>query len=224
MPTTCPFRVDDNKPCKLVTDHDRYRKTGPCFSLRVLRCITHKKSFTLYPPGHFPYGRKPLIQVGVDGKKVVDLEYGDQRFQSTLFDAALDADNNKPWNHGDVLKSFMRPFSTQVYHLHRATCILGLEDAISDNQRHAISQVLMLPVITLSEGAVCIKNNSGYQNTGKVICSLLDKLPKVTSIFERLVEVGSQAGLWPPPFFLDPYSNRLRESAFQQFRIRAPPT
>jgi len=45
----------------------RERKTGPCFSLIVLRCKTHQCFFTLYPLGYLPYMRQPLTQDGLFG-------------------------------------------------------------------------------------------------------------------------------------------------------------
>ncbi|MCP4760329.1 MAG: hypothetical protein GY870_01025, partial [archaeon] len=52
LPTVCPHYYLDNQPCQLANDHNRDRKTGPCFPIRIMRCKTHKLGFTIYPPGH----------------------------------------------------------------------------------------------------------------------------------------------------------------------------
>jgi len=214
----------DGQPCKLSIHHERERKTGPCFPLWVMWCSTHQRSFTIYPPGHVPYGRKPLIIVATDGGRVLDLENGAERFRGTVFDAALDASLNKPWGDKAGVRGVWSPFSTQIHQIQRAAAILGLEPDIHDDQRHAIAQTLMLPSLLLHAGAACFAANSGYQKEGEAICSVLKALPETTSLFERLAETGFQTGLWPAPFFVDPDHKWLRPSRFQHFRTRAPPT
>jgi hypothetical protein len=54
-------------PCHLWVDHQRARKTGPCFQLTVVHCGLHRRAFTLYPPGHVPYGRIVVAPVSSGG-------------------------------------------------------------------------------------------------------------------------------------------------------------
>ena len=72
LPTVGPCRDWDERACHIYFDHDRDRKTGPDFPLRVARCVTHKKGFTIYPPGYAPYGRQRLAPVAPDGSLVVN--------------------------------------------------------------------------------------------------------------------------------------------------------
>ena len=65
FPCRGPCSSWDERPCRLASDHDRERKTGPCFPIRVMRCRVHGHGFTLYPPGHVPYGRKRLAAAAV---------------------------------------------------------------------------------------------------------------------------------------------------------------
>lgn len=155
---------------------------------------------------------------------MLDLGSGAERFRGTLFDAALDAAAHKPWVGNQYGKGGLSPsFSTQICHIQRAAAILGLEPGIGNNQRHATAQVLTLPSISLAAGAVGLENDSGYQNAGRTIQSVLNELPEITSLFERITETGFQAGLWPEPLFLDPPGKGLRLSMFRHFRTRAPP-
>ncbi len=189
-----------------------------------MRCLAHQKYFTIYPPGYNPYGRKPLVHLATDGGRLLDLENGVERFQGTLFDAALDASKNKPCGDGQGLSSFLPFLPTQVRHIQRAAAILGLEPALNDDQRHAIAQTLTLPSLLLHTAAACFVTNPGYQDAGKAICSVLKELPDTTSLFERLAETGYQTGLWPAPFFMETHRQWLRPSKFLCFRTRAPPT
>lgn len=224
LPETCPNHDIDGQPCKIFNDHDRPRKTGSYSSLRVVKCITHQKCFTLYPHGCTPYGRKPLLRVAADGGRVLDLEDGAERFRGTQFDAALDAAQGKTWRNGDDDTDISTPtFNTQVTHIQRVAVMLGLESDLSNDQRLAIAQTLPLSTLFLQAGANCFRNNPGYKEAGQAICSILKMLPDTMLSFERLAEAGFQTGLWPEPFFVGSHHKHLRPSAFQHFRIRAPP-
>jgi len=52
--------------CRIRGAGRRERSTGPRHPLRKVRCGTHGRSFTLYPVGHVPYGRAPVV-CQVDG-------------------------------------------------------------------------------------------------------------------------------------------------------------
>ena len=64
-PSVGPCSGRDGQPCRLSLHHERPRKTGPCFALSVLRCRAHGIAFTVYPPGHVPYGRVALAPVAI---------------------------------------------------------------------------------------------------------------------------------------------------------------
>ena len=114
FPLKGPCCGDDNS-CHIGVHHIRERKTGPRFPLTVIQCKTHNKHFTLYPPGHTPYGRKAIAPVAPDGSWPLqadkttpghDDECPDKEphqdkekmFRGTLFDAALDATAVNAWN------------------------------------------------------------------------------------------------------------------------------
>lgn len=183
-----------------------------------MQCSTHRKYCTIYPLGYTPYGRTCLLCVAADGSKVLDLGDGAERFRGTQFDAALDAAQGKQWQ-GRSTPSF----TTQVNHIQRIAVMLGLEPDLSDDERLSIAQTLPLSTLFLQAGADCFRNNPGLEEAGQAICTILKELPDTTLSFERLAEAGFQTGLWPAPFFVDPNHKNLHPSAFQQFRIRAPP-
>jgi len=225
LPETCPLHDKDGRPCRICRNHYRLRKTGPYSSLWVVKCLTHKKCFTLYPPGYTPFGRSPLIPVAADGGKVLDLGNGAERFRGTQFDAALDAAQGKAWRNGNDDPGVSKhTFTTQVNHIQRIAVMLGLEPDISDDQRLAIAQTLPLSTLFLQDGANCFRSNPGYEEAGQAICSILEMLSDTTLSFERLTEAGFQTGLWPEPFFVGSQHRHLRSSAFRHFRTRAPPT
>jgi hypothetical protein len=62
----CPF----GEGCRVRPHAVRHRKTGPRIALTVCRCEVHGRYFTVYPPGHVPYGRQRLAPLSVGGQVV----------------------------------------------------------------------------------------------------------------------------------------------------------
>jgi hypothetical protein len=62
----CPWALD-GESCRLNKHAWRDRKTGPCVALRIYFCWTHGRYFTVYPMGHVPYSRKPVLPVDFGG-------------------------------------------------------------------------------------------------------------------------------------------------------------
>ena len=80
----CP-RASGSERCR-IRQHDwRNRKTGPSVALRVLKCMTHSRAFTVYPPGYVPYGRQAWIAVDLRGDAVKEPEREDDRFEGCEF-------------------------------------------------------------------------------------------------------------------------------------------
>jgi len=212
----------DKRPCKLCIDHKRDRKTGPHFHLFVLRCTTHKKGFTIYPPGYTPYGRQPLVPVGPDGSPLINKE-GLHLFNDTFFDAALDASEGEAWPH-EYNDEIQKPrFITQSRHLKRASLLLGIQSDLNENDREVISQVLGVPGQVMLDNANRIKGQSTYRIVGDAICEVLDAIPQSSSLFESMALAGSISSLWPTPTLWDEKGNYLRQPSFQFAGTRSPP-
>jgi len=62
--------------------------TGPGHALRKVRCRVHGQAFTLYPVGHVPYGREPVVS---------QAEQGDGDPLSSLVGAAVAASRGGRW-------------------------------------------------------------------------------------------------------------------------------
>lgn len=81
----CPW-AQGRQRCQLEKHDFRRRKTGPEVPLRVLRCHTHGHDFTVYPPGHVPYGRVALVPVDLQGEPIArDLPPPQASCAGTLF-------------------------------------------------------------------------------------------------------------------------------------------
>ncbi len=79
----CPL-APVGETCRLRKHDFRDRKTGPRFGLRILYCSTHQRYFTVYPPGHVPYGRQAVAPIDERGR-VAAPEQEAAPWQATLF-------------------------------------------------------------------------------------------------------------------------------------------
>ena len=222
LPIFGPCHHWDQRPCKLGIDHYRDRKTGPCFPILVIRCSTHKKGFTIYPPGYVPHGRQPLAPVAPDGHLITE-KSGAQLFRGTYFDAALDAAVGHFWPCESTTGSLSARYCTQKRHLSRTLLLFGIQPGLHERLREETSQILVLPGQLLHDSAALLQAHPNYQNQGKAICHVLNALEPSTSLFERLADVGAGVCLWPALQLWDPQRKILRLSPYRSIRTRASP-
>jgi hypothetical protein len=240
MPTYGPCGLGDEDACRLVLDHLRPRTTGPCFPLVVLRCMTHGCGFTLYPPGHVPYGRRAVAPVAADGSLVSVHEADDSpqepdddeyvvppealTFCGTVFDAALDAARGRIWRRGHLPGGTDRWWSTQGRWIERALLLLGLAPDQSVALRHEIAELLVVDTLMLHDLSSKLVGQVGYRQRGQLICEVLAALPLASAFLaERLQNCGQRSGLWGAPLRWDPQSRALRRKPFRLIDTRAPP-
>lgn len=223
-PSVGPCSDHDGQACRLCLDHARSRKTGPCFALAVLRCRTHRIAFTVYPPGHVPYGRVALTPVAPDGHALITPRHGANRFEHTLFAAALDAADHQAWPHSAEDGHIIARFPTQMRRLVRACRLLGVEPALEAEARACLGSILGVAGQHLQDGSRRIAQQPGYHSRGEAVVGVLDALRGAgIALFDRLVACGTQVGLWPALQRWDPDAGRL-QCPFAECLARAPPT
>jgi hypothetical protein len=222
LPDLGPCHHWDQRPCKLGIDHYRDRKSGPGFPISVIRCRTHQKGFTIYPPGFVPYARQPLTPVAPDGH-LTTATSGAPLFTGTYFDAALDAAAGRFWPRESTSDSLSARYGTQKRHLSRALLLLGIQPGLHARLREEAAQILAVPGQLLHDSAALIQAHPNYHNQGKAICHVLDVLKPSASLFERLADAGAGVCLWPALQLWDPRQKILRLSPFRPIRTRASP-
>jgi len=212
----------DDRACRIKNSHRRARKTGPEFSLFVVVCKEHNIGFTLYPPGYYPYSRHTLAPVFSDGTLTAE-QTDNHRFTGTLFDAPIDAATGNVWRQEGTENSLTPRRTTQNRHLKRIAELFGIRADGEGRQREEVSEILMVPGQLLHDCSVSLSSTSAIKLKGTIITRILDQLPFVTTIFQRLAEVGAGAGLWPPPLFCNPRDRRLHPTPFRSVRTRGAP-
>ncbi len=234
IPTRGPCSGWDKQPCRLLSDHDRERKTGPCFPIRVMRCRVHRHGFTLYPPGHVPYGRKRWVAVAWDGSLEQSEEdsgaeaslcakASQECLGGTYWEAALDAAAGKAWPQAGYEGSRQERFPTQMRQLRRSVRLLGVAPELSRRQRERIAAVLAVPGQKLEDAARGLETGAGYRSLGQAAVGVLRALHWEASVFERLAESGFAVGLWPQPRVCLGPGRPLRLSPFRGPGTRPPP-
>jgi hypothetical protein len=172
-------------------------------------------SFTVYPPGHVPYGRKAIAPVAQDGEMAFSSD--DERppgrlaWEQTLFAAAFDAANGDlwaidqyPWTFEQDPAVDPRRRTTQRRRVFKAARIVGADPTIGDSDRLAIAEELGVPGLRLRDAAVRFDRAGGLQDRACVITDLVRELRPRRSLVNGLLVAGHVAGQWGRPIWWAP--------------------
>ncbi len=196
LPRRGPCGLDrPGEPCRIGLHHVRRRKTGPSWGwVAVATCLTHGLSFTIYPPGHVPYGRVPFVDLAPDGT-----EKRSTREPETIFAAAAEAAAGKRWP-ADTATAPGGVRSTQRRRVTRAAGILGL---VGDEPGHALAAgVAHVPGGLLAEAVRRLAGGCDLTRMGQEVTRVLRDLAGRSgrALMDRLAVLGHLAGLWGRPF------------------------
>lgn len=193
LPLRCVFATGAQSCCIFV-DHYRSRKTGPRFPLAVVGCLAHSHSrYTLYPPGHFPYGREPVAPYSPSGELLLDAGTRQPPWEATLFAAAVDAANGEGWPSESPWED-QRRRRTQGCRLQLAGRLMGVHPQLKAGVRERIATRLAVATMRLLAGARIWA--SGWKMRGAAILSVLAAMPIQASLLVRILAAGAESGLW----------------------------
>lgn len=185
---------------------------GPEFRLAVVRCGVHGfGAFTLYPPGYAPYRRQAVLRVGPEGSRVHgddgDRLRGD--FGETVFEAALDAREGRPWPR-QTRGEPQRSWGSQGRQLELVSRLVGVARGLADRVREVIAAVLSVGTLHLREASVA----QGYRAIGEAVCRVLRRLRGGPRRAVHLLTCGHLAGLWGEPLHWDAGRRVMERSPF----------
>jgi len=232
MPSCCPYSGPGDPPCVLSILHRRPRKTGPRFPVTVVQCRTHGHGFTLYPPSYAPYARQPVLQLGPDGTSVQGEKASSPSgaagmesskgvsaglwtdFEGTLFHAALDAGEGRPWARDSLEEIPDKWWPTQGRHLGLAVRLLGLAEGFGARLRESIAQVLSVDLLFLKDQEHWVRDHPGYRGLGCAVCRVLSLLKGGARRARDLLFCGYLVGRWGRPLHWDPQRKILEHLPF----------
>lgn len=205
--------------CDVVCHLWRERKTGPGFPVLVMRCRAHGRCFTVYPPGHVPYGRRSLVPVGFDGSPVRTEAGEAPGYEGSLFEAASDAAMGRSWGEGAVGGGATRSHQAQL--LKRGALLLGVTAGSAPAVLATASEVLDVDLLLLAEQQARLAGVASYVEHGAALMAVLRSMRRDRCQVERLAEAGYQAGLWGRPYRWDGQARVLRSMPFRGAGTRA---
>jgi len=178
--------------------------------LAVARCSVHGLGFTLYPLGYAPYRRQQVLKLAPDGTADRAGAGGlREEFERTVFDAALDGAEGRPWARDSDDEIPDRWWSTQGRHLRLAARLLGM--IAPERLRDRIAAALSVSGLRQREGAVA----KGFRAVSTAICGLLSKLRGAPAARAyALLVCGHLAGHWGEPMRWDRAREDLIRSPF----------
>lgn len=202
LPERCPLGADGSA-CRVGIHHHRARKTGPRIPLAVARCRQHRVTFTVYPPGHVPYGRAAVVPRDSAGREVRTAE-GSRAWSGTVFEAARDAAAAVRW---PVHRGAPADRRTQGRWLDRAGTLLGLDLGLGERTRERIASALDVPLLRLRDRpATSWRSGGSWTDRGRAVGAVLEQVREPT----QLLLAGHVAGLWGRPSRWDPGGRTLR--------------
>jgi hypothetical protein len=206
----------------------------------VVYCCTHQAAFTVYPPGHYPYGRVAVAPSAPDGELLREGDAGATETSDaegdadatetsdpegdaasrpldwvlTVFGAAQDAAAGQAWPRRAPAR-----WRTQGRWLQLGAQLLGIGlvgDDTEDEQRHReqMAEALGVPTLRLREGTQRYRQSRGYRERGRAVMDVVQQLPTPRSLNDRILAAGAIAGLWGRPSRWDPGGRVVRPLLF----------
>ena len=209
----------DNAPCAIGLDHERRRKTGPPFGwVAVMRCSKHRLAFTVYPAGHVPYGRVPLVALAPDGSELAD-------GGSSVLQAASDARAERRWPR-DGAPEDLAVATTQRRRVDEAATLLGL--GVGAATPTVAAAALQVAEGRLVETARRLSESRRLVTLASEVMTLVETLARRGGrwLMDRFALLGHLAGWWGRPWrwiSRPPRLLALGEAFWPRTRGRAPP-
>ena len=163
-------------------------------------CRVHgKRRYTLYPAGHYPYGRVAVVAYSVGGELLREADHGGPAWQATLFGAAQDAAQGQIWRSEqhwwERLDGYRR--RTQGRWLEMAGRLTGVSGGLKEREREQIATRLGVATMTVQSGAR--RWGRSWQSRGAAIVAVLVALACSATLGDRMGAAGAVSDLWGPP-------------------------
>lgn len=158
------------------------------------------RRYTLYPPGHYPYGRVAVVPYSAGGELLLDADSSEPQWQATLFGAAQDAAEERIWrveqNWWEERRDPRRR-RTQGRWMEMAGRLTGVSVELDKRQREQIATRLGVATMTVISQA-CRWRRS-WKKRGAAVVAVLAALVCSATLGDRMGAAGAVSDLWGPP-------------------------
>jgi len=210
-PRRCPLG-EDGSECRVGFHGTRVRKTGPRIPVTVMRCHGHEVSFTVYPPGHVPYGRVAVLAVDLEGRQVESArgDAAESALANTVWEAVEDAARGERWEESGAagLRGSRR---TQGRRLELCARLFGLVGPERERERERLAEVVGVPALMLHEvyaREYVGRGRGRWKARGQAVLKVLG-VCLAGGVPGALLAAGYIAGLWGRPSRWDPGGGQL---------------
>ena len=201
-------RLDGGGECRISFHRWRLRKCGVEHALACFICLKHACSFTVYPPGWLPFGRRPLVHVTASGFEVGGLGDGAEAWRETVFGGAVDASAKRLWpltasgskewedRHGREPYGVRR---TQARHVKGVLGLLALTVELA-RERPTVAAVLEFDLSRIAVCAARPRDGPPLVACGAKGAELLSAVGRPRRrMLSGFVRLGADRQYWGPP-------------------------
>ena len=206
-PTRCA-RLGCEGDCRISFHRWRNRKCGIEYPLACFICSEHICSFTVYPPGWLPFGRRPIVHVTASGFDVGGLGDGVEAWSETTFGAAVDAAAKRLWpltagGSQEWEKQHDRyPYGvrrTQARHVKGVLVLMALSDDLT-LERPTVAAVLGFDLSQIAACAAKPRDGPPLVACGAKGAELLSAAGRPRRrVLRGFVRLGADRQYWGPP-------------------------
>jgi hypothetical protein len=199
-PLRCPLAESDDNSCNIQFEKWRRRIHGPGFDFAVFQCLSHRRSFTIYPPGWVPYGRKALVLLDHRGEALQHVS-GECVWKGTLFDAVLDGGKEAFWPEEISLgptKEVAQFGSRKTQRRHIAGAMRLFSLTLDDTQRtrEKVAGILGMDLVLFEKLATRIRDGPGLLARGRGGEEVLKTLHATGKTAKNLIRLGAGHAFW----------------------------
>ncbi len=205
-PSRC-VTTDDRGTCLIAFHRWRPRKCGLDYPLACFQCKTHNCSFTVYPPGWLPFGRRSIIPLTPSGFDIHGLGVS-EGWQETAFGASIDAGQKQlcPLGAGGARewekKYGYLPYGvrrTQARHITGVLRLMALRGDLED-QRPKVAAVLGLNLSAITSCAARPRDGPPLVACGAKGAELLSAVGRPCQrLLASFLRLGKDLQFWGPP-------------------------
>ena len=201
-------RLDCEDSCRMSFHRWRTRKYGLAHPLACFICSEHDCSFTVYPPGWLPFGRRPIVHVTASGFDIAGLDIGVEAWGETAFGAAVDAGAKRLWpitaggskeweeRYGSCPYGVRR---TQARHVNGILMLMALSTDLA-RERPKVTAVLDFDLSAIAVAATRPRDGPPLVACGAKGAELLSAAGRpCRRLLPGFVRLGADLQYWGPP-------------------------